>query len=55
MIGYIKLKTNNQELYETNYLQKLKEKDRQKDILIQSLIERIEKLEKEVKDGKDKF
>ena len=27
MIGYIKLKTNNQELYETNYLQKLKEKD----------------------------
>lgn len=36
-------------------IEKLKEKDRQKDILIQSLIERIEKLEKEVKDGKDKF
>lgn len=27
MVGYIKLKTNNQELYETNYLEKLKEKD----------------------------
>lgn len=27
MIGYIKLKTTNQELYETNYLEKLKEKN----------------------------
>ena len=27
MIGYIKLKANNQELYETNYLEKLKEKN----------------------------
>ncbi|MCI8641135.1 MAG: tail fiber domain-containing protein [Clostridia bacterium] len=36
-------------------IEELKEKDRQKDILIQTLIERIERLEKEIKDGKDKL